>query len=514
MSNSSFPKPASRRSSRQNNEDSTYTPDESRRTQKNDRDRGADAPNRPARPKNDRGDDRPQRASRPGSDRGRSDDRPGRPSRPGGDRSRGDDRGRGEDRPQRPTRFGGDQQRSEDHPQRAPRSGGEYQRGEDRPQRSSRPAGEDRGRGQFRREHSEGGRSGEGRTERAPRPARRDGRDGDQGGSERGSRFPRRDDGERGKRFATRDAEQRDRSFGRTADFVESRPGDTRHDENRPHDSKHDDAETSLLPGLKPVLELLEQSPERVDCVYLRKGRHSKDMAQILDLCRGAGIRFSLMDTDAFARVYTGKSQGVVARLFATGFVELETLLESVMDAPLPLIVFLDQVQDPGNAGTLARTLYAMGGAGMVVPRHNGVYLGAAASKAAAGALERLPVAKAANLSQALDAAAKMGFTIYGAASLPKNETPPASETAPETPASRATQDDGGPVQDIFSVTPRLPAILVLGGEEGGLRPGVRKRCDAVLGIPMLRDFDSLNVAQAGAIIISWFSRYAPTKSK
>ena len=238
---------------------------------------------------------------------------------------------------------------------------------------------------------------------------------------------------------------------------------------------------------------MLEQSPERIDCLFLRKGRHSKDMDVILDLCRGAGVRFSLLEAEAFSRLHPGKSQGVLARLFSTGFADLQTLLESVMDAPLPLVLFLDQVQDPGNAGTLARTLYALGGAGMVVPRHNGVYLGAAASKAAAGALERLPVAKAPNLGQALDMAEKMGFTIYGSASLNEEK-----------------KTEGPSVVDVFSVTPRFPAILVLGGEEGGLRPGVSKRCDSLLGIPMLRDFDSLNVAQAGAIVLGWLSRHAP----
>lgn len=258
-----------------------------------------------------------------------------------------------------------------------------------------------------------------------------------------------------------------------------------------------EDGNAHLLPGIKPVLELLERSPERVDAVFLRKGRHGREMERVVDLCRSAGVRFSLLETVSFARVYAGKSQGVVARLYETGFVELDSLLDSVMDAPLPLILALDQVQDPGNAGTLARTLYALGGAGMIAPRHNGVYLGAAAAKAAAGALERLPVAKAANLGQALEAAKKRGFTIYGAAS--------------------GAEGDGGtarhpavPAVDVFDLAPRLPAILVLGGEEGGLRPGMEKRCDMLVRIPMLRDFDSLNVAQAGAVIIGWFSRHAP----
>lgn len=255
------------------------------------------------------------------------------------------------------------------------------------------------------------------------------------------------------------------------------------------------DAENApLLPGIKPVLELLVASPDRVDAVFLRKGRHGKDMERIVDLCRKKGVRFSLLDAPAFGRIYTGNSQGVVARLFDAGYIDLDELFDKTPDSPLPLLLALDQVQDAGNAGTLARTLYALGGAGIITPRHNGVFLGGAASKAAAGALERIPVSKVANLGQALDKAAKLGFTIYGAAA---------------APVARVPQEPGAaampvlPVLNIHTAVFRLPAVLLLGSEEHGIRPGLEKRCDYLLSIPMLRDFDSLNVAQAGAIIIS-----------
>ena len=294
--------------------------------------------------------------------------------------------------------------------------------------------------------------------------------------------------------------------------------------------------EAPVLPGIKPVLELLESTPERVDAVFLRKGRHGRDMERIVDLCRGAGVRFSLLDPASFTRVYDGRSQGVVARLFEAGFADLDEMLAKVMDSPLPLVVALDQVQDPGNAGTLARTLYALGGAGLVAPRHNGVYLGAAAAKAAAGALERLPVSKVANLGQAVDSAKQCGFTIYGAASGYGMEGSGAQSQEPSSGDSRRpvqgqrapalaggpekgrpagiAASSGKPVVDLFSLVPRLPAMLILGSEEDGMRVSMEKRCDCLIRIPMLRDFDSLNVAQAGGIIIGWFAHCASGKEK
>lgn len=241
-----------------------------------------------------------------------------------------------------------------------------------------------------------------------------------------------------------------------------------------------------LQPGIKPVTELLQKTPEKIDAIFVLKGRKGKDTALILDLCREKGVRFSLVDEAFLDRLWRGRHQGAIARLFATGFTELADLLELAVDAPLPLIVALDQVQDPGNAGALARTLYALGGAGLIVPRHNGVYLGAAAARVAAGALDKLPVAKAANLAQALDEALEAGYTVYGADS--------------------ASPEPGTVAENVFAVTPRLPAVLVLGSEEGGLRPIIRKRCTALLSIPFAREFDSLNVAQAGAVIIGAFA--------
>ena len=264
-----------------------------------------------------------------------------------------------------------------------------------------------------------------------------------------------------------------------------------------------------FLPGVKPVLELLEASPEKIDMIFLRKGRHGQEMDTILDLCRDFGVRFSLLDPSSFSRVYAGSSQGVVARLYQTGFMELEDLLERVMDNPLPLIFALDQVQDPGNAGTLARTVYALGGAGLIVPRHNGVFLGAGATRAAAGALEHLPVSKVGNLGQALDAAKKQGLTIYGASA----EIKPV--VGQKVEGQKWESSDTLPSQSIFELSPRLPAVLVLGSEESGLRPNILKRCDALLHIPMLRDFDSINVAQAGGIIAAFFAKeYLGKKNK
>ena len=258
--------------------------------------------------------------------------------------------------------------------------------------------------------------------------------------------------------------------------------------DHAPHAAPSDGTDaTLLLPGMKPVLELLAATPHRVSQVYCRKGLASPDADEVRRLCRKHGIRCNAVDAATLDRLcgrprrgHAVAHQGVAARLAATEFTSLDALLQSVPGAPLPLLLALDQVQDPGNVGTLCRTLYALGGAGLLVPRHNSAYLGPAARRTAAGALERLPVAQVTNLAHALDSAEEAGLGIYG---------------------TGCGTGDAACV-DAFTTPMELPAVLVLGNEDKGLRPGVAKRCATFLRIPFARDFDSLNVAQAGAILM------------
>ncbi|MFR6036786.1 MAG: TrmH family RNA methyltransferase [Desulfovibrio piger] len=321
-------------------------------------------------------------------------------------------------------------------------------------------------------------------------------------------------------------------------------------------------SETPLLPGMKPVLELLRTDPQRIDLVFCKKGLRTRDAQDVQQLCRQSGVRFSLVDQAALDRLCREAAQqngndaaplnhqGVVARLTATDFRDLADVLQAAAEAPLPLVVALDQVQDPGNVGTLCRTLYALGGAGVILPRHNSAYLGPAAHRAAAGALERLPVARVTNLAHALDEAEEAGFSIYGAGCgpdasdafehamlyalggagviLPRHNSAylgPAAHRAAagaleRLPVARVTNlahalDEaeeagfsiygagcGPDASDAFEHAMQLPAVLVLGNEDKGLRPGVAKRCGRMLRIPLARKFDSLNVAQAGAILL------------
>lgn len=234
--------------------------------------------------------------------------------------------------------------------------------------------------------------------------------------------------------------------------------------------------------GNKPVIELLMDDPSRVDFVAFRKGRHDKNLDEVFELCRKQKVPFKSVSSKDLDYMYRGNHQGIAARCAALSYTPLTELLENATEAPLPLIVVLDQVQDTGNVGVLARTLYALGGAGLVVCQHHGAYLGAGAVRSSAGALNKLPVAKVGNLANAMKDCVNYDYTVYGARM-------------------------GSGSQNIYTAELETPAVLVLGNEEKGIRPGVAKFCHHSLYVPFLRDFDSLNVAQAGAIIVSEFAK-------
>ena len=107
---------------------------------------------------------------------------------------------------------------------------------------------------------------------------------------------------------------------------------------------------TPLLPGIKPVLELLHDDPQRLDHVYCKKGLRSREILEIQQRCRHAGIRYTLVEQQALDRLCREEGavdtahQGVMARLCAASFQPLEQLLADAMHAPLPLLVALDQV--------------------------------------------------------------------------------------------------------------------------------------------------------------------------
>jgi 23S rRNA (guanosine2251-2'-O)-methyltransferase len=164
--------------------------------------------------------------------------------------------------------------------------------------------------------------------------------------------------------------------------------------------------------------------------------------------------------------------QGVVAEVDPYPYADPESLLAG----PDALVVALDQVQDPHNLGAVCRSAEAVGAAGLVIPSRRSAAVTAAVSKASAGAVEHLPVARVPNLVDWLIRAKDSGAWIYGA------------EQGAPAPYTQA--DLSGKL------------VLVLGSEGRGLRRRVSATCDLLISIPVHGRVASLNVSAAAAVLL------------
>lgn len=242
--------------------------------------------------------------------------------------------------------------------------------------------------------------------------------------------------------------------------------------------------------GRKPVAELLAEDPSRVDMVLLKKGLQGKDVQTVLDACRDHRIRYKFTDAESLARVHPNH-QGMIAQVADVSFADFGSVLEAGKAAPLPVLCALDKVQDTGNVGALARTLWGLGGGGLVVVQHGAAHLGAGAVKSSAGVIRKLPVARVTNLAQSLEACKNAGYTVYG--------------LAKGADADPRNVLDGLTDWEKFL----LPAVLVLGNEDKGVRPAVLAACDFIVELPMKRALDSYNVSQAAALCLGGLARRA-----
>jgi 23S rRNA (guanosine2251-2'-O)-methyltransferase len=161
-----------------------------------------------------------------------------------------------------------------------------------------------------------------------------------------------------------------------------------------------------------------------------------------------------------------------------------------------PLLVALDQVQDPQNLGSIARTAECVGADGLLITERRSAEVTPAVCKASAGAVEHLPVARVRNMADFLSDARTAGCWCYGA-SLPGEEdggegsAGPGPGRSPGRPVAYDTPDyRGGGV------------VLVLGSEGSGLRPRVAQACDQLISLPMLGRVGSLGVSAAASALL------------
>lgn len=187
----------------------------------------------------------------------------------------------------------------------------------------------------------------------------------------------------------------------------------------------------------------------------------------------GPGVRYSITPERELSELAGSRDhQGVVAAVESFRYADANALAADED----PLLVCLDQVTDPHNLGAVARAAEGAGATGIVVPAHGSARVTAAVCRASAGAIEHVRLAVVPNLARFLAEVKGPNLWVYGAAG-----------------------DDGSPM---WSTDLRGGVAFVFGAEGKGLRPLVRRTCDALVSIPLAGQVESLNVSVAAGVLL------------
>ena len=232
--------------------------------------------------------------------------------------------------------------------------------------------------------------------------------------------------------------------------------------------------DAGLIEGRNAVWEAL-QSGRQLDKILLAQG--AQNMGHILAAARAAGVAIQECDRRKLDKMtVTGSHQGIIALGAAAEYKTIDDILAlAASRGEKPLLVLCDGLTDPHNLGAIIRSCEVLGGHGVVVPRHRSAGLNAACAKAAAGALEHLPVAKCANMATAIKELQEKGVFILAA-------------------------DMGG--QPAEKIDFDMPCAIVIGAEGSGVSEGVRKAADLIVSIPQKGNIQSLNASNAAAILL------------
>ena len=233
------------------------------------------------------------------------------------------------------------------------------------------------------------------------------------------------------------------------------------------------------MAGRNPVVESLRARVPAATLYVGARGARDERVDEAIKLAADRGVPVLEAGAAELDRLTGGAlHQGLALRVRAYDYAHPDDLLARAADAgQVPLVVALDSVTDPRNLGAIVRSAAAFGAHGVVVPARRGAGVTAGAWKASAGALARLPVARAANLARALQSYRDAGVFVAGLAA-----------------AGDVT------IRDLDLAT--APLVLVTGSEGKGLSRIVAQTCDVLVRIPIAASTESLNAGVATGIAL------------
>ncbi|HSE22141.1 MAG TPA: 23S rRNA (guanosine(2251)-2'-O)-methyltransferase RlmB [Pyrinomonadaceae bacterium] len=233
--------------------------------------------------------------------------------------------------------------------------------------------------------------------------------------------------------------------------------------------------------GVNPVLEALRARTRAIESITILDSARTERFKDLFQLARDNRILIHRVSRVVFdQKLGEARHQGVMAQIAAARYKDADDLLEELaarVDTPdPPLVIGLDGIEDPRNMGSILRTAECAGVHGVFIPERRAVGLTEVVAKAAAGALEYVPVARVTNLVRLIEQLKERNIWVVGAS--------------------------GDAKQTYTEWNWTIPTAVILGNEGHGLHRLVGKNCDTLVSIPVRGKVQSLNVSVAAGVLL------------
>ena len=251
--------------------------------------------------------------------------------------------------------------------------------------------------------------------------------------------------------------------------------------ENDTENGIHGEYENGAVIGRNAVRELL-RAERPIDKLMVQRGDRNGSIVVLVAQAIERGIPVIEVEKSKLDQMAGfAPHQGVIALAAEKEYCTVEDILQIARDrGEDPLIVICDGITDPYNLGAIIRCAECCGAHGLIIPKRRAVGLTPLVTKAAAGAVEHLAIAKVANIAATVEQLKKNGVWTYAA-------------------------EAGG--ESVYSTNLSGPCAIVLGSEGNGVSQIVQKTCDAIVSIPMYGQVNSFNVSTAAAILLAEAAR-------
>lgn len=242
-----------------------------------------------------------------------------------------------------------------------------------------------------------------------------------------------------------------------------------------------------IIFGKNSVLEALISGRE-INKILISKNIHSDvKLNRIKELAKENGIIFQFVAKEKFLPYAEFNHQGIIAQVSPINYTDLDEFLEKPHNNES--LIILDGIEDSHNLGAIIRTAVCAGVSGIIIPSRRSVQINSTVEKTSAGAINHIPVIKVNSLSNAVEKLKNSDWWII---------------------ATDASADD-----NYYDINyDGMNSAIIMGAEHAGVSKSLLKASDFIVKIPMLKDFNSLNVSNALAVIIFESVRQKLVKNK